>query len=228
MKLFVNDKFVHIISTDKFLGAGAYDLEISPDIALAEVKLQGKVLVWGGNPTYMDALLLQMEVKKLKRLDHVDFVTDQYDEVKAFIKAQFKIVKAAGGLVFKGDKMLMIYRLGKWDLPKGKLEKGERTLEGALREVEEECAITVSADDKLTSTWHTYVSDGRRILKKTTWFRMTCLSDAGMRPQVEENIEDIRWMSRADVEEALKSTYGSIKEVFTTHWVSVPSRDLKL
>jgi 8-oxo-(d)GTP phosphatase len=218
MKLFVNDKFVHILSTENFGGAGGYDLEISPDIALSEVKLIGRVLVWGGSPAYMDALLLQMEVKKLKRLDHVDFVTDRYEEVKAFIKDQFKIIKAAGGLVYKGDQMLMIYRLGKWDLPKGKLEKGERTVEGALREVEEECSISVLAEDKITSTWHTYVSEGRQILKKTTWYRMQCLSDASMHPQVEEGIEDIRWMARPEVEKALGNSYGSIQEVFRTEW----------
>jgi ADP-ribose pyrophosphatase YjhB (NUDIX family) len=224
MKLFVNDKYIHIISTENFAGAGAYDLEISPDIALADVKLQGRVLVWGGNPAYMDALLLQMEVKKLKKLDHVDFVTDRYDEVKNFIKDQFKIVKAAGGLVFKGEKMLMIYRLSKWDLPKGKLDKGEKTIDGALREVVEECAISVAADEKITSTWHTYVYEGRRILKKTTWYRMTCLSDAGMKPQIEENIEDIRWMTRGEVELALGNSYNSIREVFASYWHVVTSK----
>jgi 8-oxo-dGTP pyrophosphatase MutT (NUDIX family) len=220
MKLFVNDKYVHILSTENFAGAAGYDLEISPDMPLSETKLQGRVLIWGGTPAYMDALLLQMEVKKLKKLDHVDFVTDNYDEVKNFIKAQFKIVKAGGGLVFKGTKMLMIYRLGKWDLPKGKLEKGEKSIQGALREVEEECAVSVIAEEKITSTWHTYVADGRKILKKTSWYRMSCISDAGMRPQAEEGIEDIRWMSRPEVEKALANSYNSIREVFATQGVA--------
>lgn len=223
MKLFVNDKYVHLIPADQFAGAGAYDLELSPEVPLSEVKLQGRVLIWNGNPAYIDALLMQMEVKKLKKLDHIDFVTERYDEVKNFVKDQFKIVKAAGGLVFKGEKMLMIYRLGVWDLPKGKLEKGEKTIEGALREVEEECAISVVADEKITSTWHTYVSDGRKILKKTTWYRMQCLSDAGMKPQTEEGIEDIRWMSRKEVDAALRHSYNSIRQVFASHWMAVGS-----
>jgi len=223
MKLFVNDKYVHLIPADQFAGAGAYDLELSPEVPLSEVKLQGRVLIWNGNPAYIDALLMQMEVRKLKKLDHIDFVTERYDEVKNFVKDQFKIVKAAGGLVFKGDKMLMIYRLGVWDLPKGKLEKGEKTIEGALREVEEECAISVVAEEKITSTWHTYVSDGRKILKKTTWYRMQCLSDAGMKPQTEEGIEDIRWMSRKEVDAALRHSYNSIRQVFASHWMAVGS-----
>lgn len=223
MKLFVNDKYVHLIPADQFAGAGAYDLELSPEVPLSEVKLQGRVLIWNGNPAYIDALLMQMEVKKLKKLDHIDFVTERYDEVKNFVKDQFKIVKAAGGLVFKGEKMLMIYRLGVWDLPKGKLEKGEKTIEGALREVEEECAISVVAEEKITSTWHTYVSEGRKILKKTTWYRMQCLSDAGMKPQTEEGIEDIRWMSRKEVDAALRHSYNSIRQVFASHWMVVGS-----
>lgn len=223
MKLFVNDKYVHLIPADQFAGAGAYNLELSPEVPLSEVKLQGRVLIWNGNPAYIDALLMQMEVKKLKKLDHIDFVTERYDEVKNFVKDQFKIVKAAGGLVFKGEKMLMIYRLGVWDLPKGKLEKGEKTIEGALREVEEECAISVVADEKITSTWHTYVSDGRKILKKTTWYRMQCLSDAGMKPQTEEGIEDIRWMTRKEVDAALRHSYNSIRQVFASYWMAVGS-----
>ena len=36
-----------------------------------------------------------------------------------------QIITAAGGLVFnQNDELLMIYRRGKWDLPKGKLEVG--------------------------------------------------------------------------------------------------------
>ena len=223
MKLFINDKFIHLIPAAEFAGAGVYDLELSPEIPLSEVKLQGRVLVWSGNPAYMDALMLQMAVKKFKRLGYIHFVTERYDEVKAFIKDQFKIIRAAGGLVMKEDKMLMIHRLGVWDLPKGKLEKGERTREAALREVEEECGIAASLEDKLTHTWHTYVQDGRKILKKTTWYRMHCVSDKGMKPQREEGIEDIRWMSRREVEQALKNSYGSIREVFATHWQTVSS-----
>ncbi len=221
MKLFINDKYVHLLAADSFGNLLGYDLELSPDIPLSEVKLQGRVLVWNGTPAYMDALLLQMELKKLKKLDHVDFVTDRYDEVKQFVKAQFKIVKAGGGLVLKDGKYLMIYRLGKWDLPKGKLEKGERSIEGAVREVEEECAIQVLPEDKITNTWHTYVSDGRQILKKTSWYRMACLNDAQMRPQAEEGIEAIRWMTRAEVELALENSYNSVREVFASHWAKV-------
>ena len=216
MKLFVNDKYINLVSPAHHEAGQTYDLEISPAVPLSAVKLAGRVLVYGGTAAYMDALITLMEVKKLKKLDSVEFVTDQYDDVKEFVKAQFKIVKAGGGLVLKDGKMLMIYRLGLWDLPKGKLEKGEKTLAGALREVEEECAIQVMAEEKICSTWHGYVSDGRKILKKTTWYQMQCLSDEGMKPQLEEGIEDIRWMTKPEVEVALQTSYRSIAEVFVT------------
>ena len=218
MKLFVNDKYINLVSPAHYTPGASYDVEISPAVPLSSVKLVGRVLIYGGTTAYIDALITLMEVKKLKKLDSVLFVTDQYDEVKAFVKAQFKIVKAGGGLVYKGSQMLMIFRLGLWDLPKGKLEKGEKTLAGALREVEEECNIQVVAEDKICSTWHTYVSDGRKILKKTSWYRMQCLNDADMRPQLEERIEDIRWMAKPQVQEALKHSYRSIIEVFVAEF----------
>src|SRR5690606_25043669 len=53
-----------------------------------------------------------------------------------------KWIHAAGGVVFNsaGD-LLMIHRLGRWDLPKGKCEHNESVNESAIREVQEECGI---------------------------------------------------------------------------------------
>ena len=53
-------------------------------------------------------------------------------------KTEFKLILAAGGLVKKQQDYLFIYRNGKWDLPKGKLENNETFSQCALREVEEE------------------------------------------------------------------------------------------
>lgn len=217
MKLFINDKFVKIQGLERYVPMGAFDLEISPAIPLSSIKLAGRVLIYDGTPAYMDALITLMEVRKLRKLESITFVTAEYDSVKEFLKSQFRIVKAAGGFVVRGDSTLMIHRLGKWDLPKGKLEKGEKSLAGAIREVEEECNIRVVAEEKLVSTWHTYVQDGRRILKKTTWFVMYCLDDRNMKPQAEEGIEDIQWLSRDEVQLALTNSYQSIIEVFNTY-----------
>ena len=217
MKLFINEKYVEVVDAERFTQSEIYTMEITPDVPLSTIKLQGHVLLWGGTPAFMDALLTMMEVRKLKSLNSITFVTDTYQAVRDFVKSQFRIIKAGGGVVIRGDKVLLIERLGKWDLPKGKLEKGEKSLAGAVREVEEECNVRVVAEDKLCSTGHTYVQDGRRVIKKTTWYLMYCLDDRYMTPQVEENITDIRWMNREQWQQALQNSYRSIEEVFAVY-----------
>ena len=217
MRLFINDKLIHIVKQEDFLNTGKYDLVLDAYADLSNLKLFGDVLMLDGHSDHIDELLALMEVRKLKKLNSITYVTDYYKGVKDFIKSQFKIIKAGGGLVVKDNKYLMIYRLGKWDLPKGKLEKDETSSEGALREVEEECAVKVQLDTKLCSTWHTYISDGRKTIKKTTWYLMDCLDDSQMTPQTEEGIEDIRWMTAAEVELALGNSYASIIAVFKAY-----------
>src|SRR3954469_24811116 len=56
-------------------------------------------------------------------------------------KKHFVYIEAAGGFIEKNDEFLAIHRHGRWDLPKGKLEKNESYEEGAIRECEEECGI---------------------------------------------------------------------------------------
>lgn len=195
-----------------------FDMVVNSQIPLKSIKLIGHVLITDGTPAYMDSLLALMEVKKLKKLKSITFIAEEYKEVKRFIKKQFKIIEAAGGLVMKGDRFLMIYRLKKWDLPKGKLEKDETKLEGAVREVEEECGIKVFPESKVCTTWHTYVSEGRRILKKTTWYLMECTDDSHISPQTEEDIEELRWMNEGEVNVALQNSYSSIAAVFNEYW----------
>ena len=130
------------------------------------------------------------------------------------IKRIFRIIKAAGGVVVKDNKFLLIYRLKKWDLPKGKLEKDETVEEGAIREVEEECSVKVKAHQKIGDTWHTYSRSDKRLLKKTTWYLMSCTDDSQIKPQLEEDIEAIGWFTAEEVAEKLHNSYGTIKEVF--------------
>jgi 8-oxo-dGTP pyrophosphatase MutT (NUDIX family) len=222
MKLFINDRLINIIKpSDAPYEFSAFDMVINSQTPLKGIKLEGRVLITDGTPAYIDALLALMELKKLKKLVSVTFVATHYKEVKRFVKKQFRIVEAAGGLVMKDEKFLMIFRLGKWDLPKGKLEKDEKTIEGAVREVEEECAVKVFPEGKVCATWHTYVHEGRKILKKTTWYLMECTDDSQMKPQIEEDIEDLRWMTETEVEQALKNSYGSIIMVFDQYWRAV-------
>ncbi|MTI19599.1 NUDIX domain-containing protein, partial [Fulvivirga sp. RKSG066] len=126
---------------------------------------------------------------------------------------KFKVIKAAGGVVRKGDKILMIYRLKKWDLPKGKLEKKEKIGEAAKREVEEECNVKVELKEKLCTTWHTYTMKRKKVIKRTTWYNMKVLKDKKMQPQVEEDIEEVRWMTPKEVYHGLQNSYKSISFV---------------
>lgn len=127
----------------------------------------------------------------------------------------FKVIEAAGGLVKnKHGEYLFIFRNGKWDLPKGKIEKGEGIKEAALREVEEECGIgKLKIGKELESTYHTYELNGKSILKRTYWFEMSCEDESKLVPQTEEGITEVKWLSKNDLQQVIENTYESIKEV---------------
>lgn len=134
-------------------------------------------------------------------------------------KSQFKVIPAAGGLVQneKGE-FLFIRRFGFWDLPKGKIEKKESTEHAAIREVEEECGLTgLEIIRPLDSTFHIYRSPYRTypknlILKETHWFLMKYSGNEIPVPQVEEDIEEVRWVSDSELVEVMSKTYRSLYE----------------
>ncbi len=136
---------------------------------------------------------------------------------KVFFK-HFLLIEAAGGIVQNNKKeLLFIYRLGKWDLPKGKMEKGENPDECALREVEEETGVTnLTLKKKIGETYHTYDEFGKHILKTTHWYYMTCPAAQNLVPQTEEDITAIKWVPTRDIKEPMANTYPSIKDILKT------------
>lgn len=112
----------------------------------------------------------------------------------------------------------MIYRMKKWDLPKGKKEKGESNKDTAVREVEEECNVSVKLAGKICTTWHTYTMNKNAMLKKTRWYMMDLVDDSKMRPDTKEDIEELRWMSPKEVYHALTDSYKSINYVFERYY----------
>ena len=148
--------------------------------------------------------------------DKVDYVViDVKDCEKAFASFQkfFKIIEAAGGIVQNtNNDLLFIYRLDKWDLPKGKIEKGEKIEEAAIREVEEECGIDQLVINKpLANTYHLYKFKGKIIFKKTYWFEMTSCFTGQLVPQLEEDIIAVEWIAPAQIhQQVLVNTYASI------------------
>jgi 8-oxo-dGTP pyrophosphatase MutT (NUDIX family) len=125
------------------------------------------------------------------------------------------MIEAAGGLVFNKDgDILMIFRNGKWDLPKGKLEIGESVEECAIREVEEECSIVgLYITEKIIETYHTYSLKGEEILKRTYWYKMRTNFDGELSPQIEEGITKVSWIDKDQISEKIKNSYGNISDV---------------
>ena len=135
---------------------------------------------------------------------------------KAFFK-HFTPIEAAGGIV-ENDKqeILFIFRLGKWDLPKGKVEKGEDIANTAIREVEEETGVNhLTLKNKVGETYHTYNAFGKHFIKTTHWFYMACPSQQEIKPQTEEDIAEVKWVKVKDMNEPLENTYPSIKDILT-------------
>ncbi|MFI5151355.1 MAG: NUDIX hydrolase [Bacteroidia bacterium] len=135
----------------------------------------------------------------------------------------FRIIEAAGGVVDEpGGEVLLIFRNGKWDLPKGKVEKKEEVKAAAIREVEEECGLEgLKIIKKLPETYHMYVLKGEHILKITHWFSMQVTKKQPLTPQKEEGITEARWMNSKQVSDALKNTFPSVKDLLSVHHIPV-------
>lgn len=131
-------------------------------------------------------------------------------------KNYFTIQKAAGGKVVNTNKeVLFIYRLGKWDLPKGKLEVNETLENCAIREVEEECGVNgLTIKKQLPTTYHIFKYKKKLIFKITYWFLMTTAYSGKLVPQLEEGITDVKFLNTLEQQKALKNTYKNIKILF--------------
>lgn len=219
MNLFVNDIPVRIMRLDEVPPAGHINFEID---ASAEVITKAKLIhhVWIKQVTVqdMDLILDLINTKVPSHLFSLYISVVDYEALKLFLTTRFKVVKAAGGLVRKKDRFLMIYRMKKWDLPKGKKESGEKYEETAVREVGEECNIAVTLGKKVCTTWHTYTMNKNSMLKKTRWYKMDLIDDSKSKPCIEEDIEELRWMTQKEVYHALENSYKSIRFVFEEYY----------
>lgn len=119
----------------------------------------------------------------------------------------FKIIHAAGGITKnEKDEILFIYRLNKWDLPKGKLEPNEDEKTAAIREVEEETGISnLEIIDFLQNTYHIYKGENHeKIMKITHWHSMKHLGETSeTKPQKEEGISKAEWKSIKEIQEKI-------------------------
>lgn len=147
---------------------------------------------------------------------------ENLDEIWEDFTHMFKVVEAAGGVVKNqnGD-LLFIRRLGKWDLAKGKIEKGESLEQAALREIEEETGLgELILEEFLNTTFHIYTErNGEKILKTTYWFKVNYIGNSTPVPQIEEGISEVSWKNENQItEEVLPMTFQNIKLILNDYW----------
>lgn len=201
-KVFINEKLIYFANKNETLGRKSNCLIINfyqEDLALFIVDL----------------------LKNDAKVDSVIVKVDKPEKAFELFKQKFKLITAAGGLVRnKDNKWLLIHRLNKWDLPKGKIEKEETVADCAIREVEEECGISgVKIINPLPDTFHIYNLNDELILKHTHWFEMNSDFIGELKPQIEENITEVSWMSKNEIQEKVYSnTYASIKELLINYF----------
>lgn len=142
--------------------------------------------------------------------DEIKMISD----TEAFFK-QYKCITAAGGVIINDEeKILMIFRRGKWDLPKGKLEGNEPLEVCAEREVKEETGLkNITLEKFVTTTYHTYTERGEDILKDTHWYLFRAPGQQNLKPQTEEDIMEVEWINRSELPLYLAQSYRLIEDV---------------
>lgn len=219
MNLFVNDIPVIILRPGSEPESGDYNVALDArDSLITRATLVKHIWVHHADTRHLETILDLINSKVPIDLLSLVLSVENYREVKLYMKSRFKVVKAAGGLVRKKERSLMIYRMKKWDLPKGKKDPGERSKQTAEREVVEECNVKVKVGEKICTTWHTYTMNKHAMLKKTRWYSMELVDDSRMKPSTEEDIEDVRWMTQKEVYHALENSYRSIRFVFEEYY----------
>ncbi len=145
------------------------------------------------------------------------FVHSDLEALKQAFFRKFKVIQTGGGLVQNEQgNYLLIFRRGKWDLPKGKLDPGETIEACALREISEETGLErLSIDEHLITTYHTYDENGKHILKENWWYRVHAGGTQVIKPQIEEDITDVKWVASSDISTYMENSMPSIIDVMT-------------
>ena len=166
------------------------------------------------------AQVLYKSPKDLKRLRGkkamaANVIHGDVNELWQEFQSNYDPVIAAGGLV-KNEygKYLMIFRRGKWDLPKGKIDPKETIAQCAVREVMEETGLRkVKLGRAILTTYHCYTMSRRWSLKTTYWFEMTVEGAPRLTPQIDEDIFKAQWLSKKEVKAFYKKSFPNIVDV---------------
>ena len=172
---------------------------------------------------FIDKLNFSSINTMLQQLEQGDFYAGVFlhpnlSELLDAFKSNLIVIKAAGGMVYTKDKeLLLIFRKGKWDLPKGKIDEGEDLETCALREIKEETgAIALEIQKPLQVTYHTYYEGEKHILKESHWFLIKTTTRSALQPQTEENIEKCEWVALDKVSSYMNNMHASIIDVTNT------------
>lgn len=172
--------------------------------------VKSKILSFNNEGQFEEALALLRN----SSISQVNIYHHNLERLWFKFKNYFAYLEAAGGLVQnQNNEILFIHRLDKWDLPKGKVEKGETTEIAAVREVEEECGISnLNLNSFITITYHIYFQENLK-LKATYWYEMFYDGNQKLVPQTEEGIGIAEWKTPEELPEILNNTYENIKIV---------------
>ena len=170
--------------------------------------------------TYLlSSISIKEIIKKLKIHDEVFlYYPDKKKLLKEF-KEKLVTIKATGGIVTnKKNQILFIYRKGKWDLPKGKMEKNESKKESALREVIEETGVKkLKIINFFSTTFHLIKVKREYFLKETHWYTMKTKYDGKLKPQKSEGIISAKWKTFDQALEIKKKTFRNIAIILTKY-----------
>jgi predicted NUDIX family NTP pyrophosphohydrolase len=179
------------------------------DARLSPLKVEnfiGHTCILNASTEQVEKILLNLHAKSGIQFHSLYIVVEDRKPFKQKIVKMYQLIEAAGGVVVNNQQqVLWMFRLGKWDLPKGKLEKNEKFETAAVREVEEECNVK--------AVYHTYTHKNKLVLKKTRWYAMKSDFTGTLIPQTEEGIEKVEWMNEKQQIQALTNTYSSIRYV---------------
>ncbi len=161
----------------------------------------------------VDTILNALKTDKKEVIIQVDNI----DHAKAVLFTHFTNIEAAGGIVQNEEKeLLFIFRRGKWDLPKGKIENDETPEICAAREIEEETGVkNLILKHKIGETYHIYEENKAMVLKTSHWFYFLSNEQQDIKAQTEEDITDVKWIHTRNINEPMANTYQNIKDILT-------------
>ncbi|UPK68604.1 NUDIX hydrolase [Chitinophaga filiformis] len=176
-------------------------------------KYKDAALYTAPDATTIESVLQSLETGKMEAAIFIHPDTELLIET---VKGYFQVLVAAGGLITnEEEEVLLMFRRGKWDLPKGKQDEGESLEAAAVREVAEETGLhTITLEHKIGETFHFYTWKEKKTLKHTYWYKMKFTGTELTVPQIEEDIIDIQWIKPEHLSKYLKFSYQNIVDVF--------------